>query len=130
MGRRWVLGCGCLISLICCEDPRPDGDLVYQDRFEEMNMVFSGLGDLVGGAQSEGRSESAGGNSGPTLQGSARYLPLQTGGRVNNVSQRSSGQTGHGQTVNGPGQSADQPIELESDDENIGDAPPPMTANQ
>ena len=122
MGRRWVLECGCLVSLICCEDPRPDGTLVYQDSFEEMNIAFAGLGGMMGEAPSEGMNGSAAGYSGRNLQSSSRYLPLTMGRNGNNASQGSSGQRVRGGAVSGLGQSADQPIELGSEDEDTEDA--------
>ena len=85
-----------------------------------MNAVFPGPGGLVGEARPEGGSARA----------FVQHLPSSMGINGNNDSLGSSGQVVHGEPVTGPGQSADQPIELDSDDEKIEDALSPSTANQ
>ena len=119
-----MLDCGCLIALICCEDPRPDGELFYRDTFEDMNVTFSGLGGFEGVLEPLGGGPPVDGFLGREQQGSGPPLPRMGHNIINEFRERADIRAAQ----DGPGRSADQPIELDSDEENVQNAPPRRTA--
>ena len=92
-----------------------------------MNVTFSGLGGFEGVLEPLGGGERADSFLGPPLQASEGPVPPTMGHNVINEFRETANIR---EAQNGPGRSVDHPIELESDDENVKDAPPPRTARR